>query len=403
MASFSSFATDIYNNQHLYRNQGKFCGLMLYHAGSNFFYHEDLNESEIDYAKKLLNGSKDLTPNIREFRNEFDYDSARSFFDEILEDEDAMASISNVFLSTTDGISKEALIISLTEMLKEYMTYDFEFSYTSVESHYHGVMSTADFIPSVPKTDDFALIIESNFKCPISRKNLIKNGLSNYVIVRIFPSGLDSSTETLFKAISRKPVNLDANSNLIPLATSVAYGYLDNPTLEMFTKLLDAKAKNKAGRELEERLESYDLEENITKLLDALTSIKFSDSLEPLSMDALKISDKIPETMIGTYSIVESLALKFYNFINTHLSTLEKELIVDEDTIDGKSTKLGKSIKAISKEYSQSGTPIPEHIEKLAHKILEKTGYPEDMIDIARIVVAYFIQHCEVLSDEIAE
>ena len=69
MSSFSSFATDIYNNQHLYRNQGKFCGLMLYHAGSNFFYHEDLNESEIDYAKKLLNGSKDLTPNIREFRN----------------------------------------------------------------------------------------------------------------------------------------------------------------------------------------------------------------------------------------------------------------------------------------------------------------------------------------------
>jgi ribonuclease-3 len=37
------------------------------------------NDSEINYAKKLLNGSKELTDNIREMREGFNFDKARDF------------------------------------------------------------------------------------------------------------------------------------------------------------------------------------------------------------------------------------------------------------------------------------------------------------------------------------
>jgi hypothetical protein len=402
MAVFSSFATTIYENQTRFRNQGKFCASMLFACGSSFFTNPMNNDSEINYAKKLLNGSKELTDNIREMREGFNFNKARDFFDGLFDEKDdsVFNDIFEAFLGEEPTKSKELLIIALTNTLEEYMIHDLGYAYSSVKDHYLALMANDELLPNIASPDDFDLIIESNYRCPVTRRKLIKDEKKQYVIVRIFPSGLDERTESLFKSVSRKPRNLDSKENLIALSTSVAYGYIKDHPLEMFMKLVDIKKKNKAGVELEERLDDIDIEQNITNLLDSLSNITDHGALEPLSMEALRISDKIPETMVGTYSTIETLALKFYNFIDAHLALLEKELVEDEHTIDGKSTKLGMSIKALSKEYSEAGTPIPDHIDRLAHKLIEKTGYPESMIDIAKIVVAYFVQHCEVLSNE---
>lgn len=407
MSTFSSFATDIYNNQKKYKSQGRFCALMLSSCGSEFFKENICNnESSENYAKKLLNGSKQLNSSIRELKdNTFQFETARQFFDEILneQNDETFNKLATTFLNNEPTKSKELFVLALVNTLEQYMIQTTNDIPTKVCDEYQKLMKQDKLIPCIPSPDDFELILESNCKCPITRRKLIQNGKKEYVIVRIFPPSLDKKTEQLFNAFSKKPKNIDDKNNLIALSTSVAYGYLKAPSFEMFEKLVDIKKKNKDGIDLEERCDNIDVEQNLTNLLNALTKINNFDALERLSLEALKINEKIPESTPGTYDQVKTLALRYYNFIDTYLSQLENELIEDDSTIDGKSTRLGKGIKALSKEYSKAGVPIPEHIERLSHKLLDKVEYSIDSIDIAKIIVAYFIQHCEVLSDETAK
>lgn len=403
MSTFSSFATTIYNNQKSYRNQGAFCIAMLDAAGTTYFtYSGIIGEDAKDYAKKFLNGDKPLTSSIRSLKDgKYQFDDARNFFDKLVSDKDfVLDKLFKAFLDNEPTKSKELFVLALVNTLEQFMIQTTDSISTTVFDEYQKLLKQDDLIPSIPSPDDFGLIIESNCKCPITRRKLIQNHKKEYVIVRIFPANLDEKTEKLFSAFSKKPKNIDEKNNLIALSTSVAYGYLKAPSLEMFEKLINIKKKIKDGIDLEERCDNIDIEENLINLLNALTKINNFDALESLSLEALKINEKIPEAESGTYDTVKTLALKYYNFIDTYLSRLENELIEDASTIDGKSTRLGKGIKALSKEYSNAGTPIPEHIDKLIHKLLDKAECSGGLIDAARIIVAYFIQHCEVLSDE---
>ena len=60
-----------------------------------------------------------------------------------------------------------------------------------------------------------------------------------------------------------------------------------------------------------------------------------------------------------------------------------------------------KNIKYLSEQLQSLHIPVDEIIDRLAQTILEKTGLPNRYLSISRIVVCYYIQHCEVLSEEV--
>lgn len=107
-------------------------------------------------------------------------------------------------------------------------------------------------------------------------------------------------------------------------------------------------------------------------------------------MDALKVSEKIPLDDVN-YDEVIMHVVKHYNFIDSLMREYESK------TTDG-STKLGQEIRNISDALIASGKSITDVLEELSKIILRKTTNNEKNLPYCRIIVAYFVQNCEVLT-----
>ena len=118
--------------------------------------------------------------------------------------------------------------------------------------------------------------------------------------------------------------------------------------------------------------------------------------LAKLSNKALRIADKIPEDDVVVYGQIKFLVASFYKHIDEHLSKYEAKYA-------DKSTELGRKIKGLSDRMIALGYSYNRVIEELT-KVIDNE-LPNEIRDklSCRVLVAYFIQHCEVLSNEVSE
>ena len=117
-------------------------------------------------------------------------------------------------------------------------------------------------------------------------------------------------------------------------------------------------------------------------------------SLAKLSVDALRISNKVPESDVMTYSMVKDLVTLYYPTIDDYLRKYEARFE------DG-STIFGMKIKSISNHMMNDLKYSPGRvIRELANNLDEVL--PDSLKDSISclIIVCYFVQHCEVLSHE---
>ena len=103
-----------------------------------------------------------------------------------------------------------------------------------------------------------------------------------------------------------------------------------------------------------------------------------------------RIKEKIPEDDVN-YDEIVLRVVKHYNFIDSLMREYEAK------TTDG-STKLGQEIKEISDKLIAAGKGITEVLEEIAKDILRKTTNKEADLPYCKIIVAYFVQNCEVLT-----
>ena len=243
--------------------------------------------------------------------------------------------------------------------------------------------------------EDAPLIGEANYECPLCHNKLFETvkekPVRRYEITQIFPEGLSKDKEKELAAVYPKPKDLDSPDNLIALCDRCSKDYLSDPTADDYKKLRDIKTVLSRNFKAKEAVSAVELEEYIRVVLDALAQVDDSVQLVPLEYDAIHIDKKIPDFILKNE--IQIKVLQYYRYIESIFSDSE----TDFDLI-------ASEIKMSSMKLEKSGMSQPDIIEYLAEWIRNKTSLGTESKTACRIVVAFFIQNCEVFyKDEVSK
>ena len=241
--------------------------------------------------------------------------------------------------------------------------------------------------------DDIPLLAEVDFQCPICHRRLIEqvkaNAIKKYNIIHIFPDGRHKDFG------DRKPANLDAPSNLIALCRDHAEEYLLAPTAEAYQELKKLKQKTSMTYSRRNAVNDASLDEEIREVLLGLANIPPEATLEELSMDALRLDQKILPNNTLLLNDETTRVLRYYHYIEKLFASMEREGT-------GNFNLIASEIAVAFQKLNQGTLSQDEIVEELAKWIKNKSGVGDSNLRACHIVVAYFIQNCEVF-DEISK
>ena len=315
--------------------------------------------------QSFYKGNKSIYPSLSSHKQPFSIDKAKSFFSNFLNIKKLPELISDFGITVSDA-SFDMFCTACAMQLKEFCTSFSEDAVDVMNSTCVSLRKDSSYIGNKRvMPSDYELINEVNNLCPICRKQhlTLLDGITvrnNYNITLIYPYGIETdnpSLATIFQTYYPAPKHINEFDNEIATCLTCHNNYKLNPTTELYRKLKEKKLSLKKEREL---------------------------------TDALKIKEKIPEDDVN-YDEIVLRVVKHYNFIDSLMREYEAK------TTDG-STKLGQEIKEISDKLIAAGKGITEVLEEIAKDILRKTTNKEADLPYCKIIVAYFVQNCEVLT-----
>lgn len=245
---------------------------------------------------------------------------------------------------------------------------------------------------SKPQIDDFLLLEEADYKCPIEGKKLWKKVKGKYEysyrVVKIFPEGLSDEKATQFNVVYPKPRDLDLDENKIALCEDCAEKYLADPTLEEYERLLDCKGRLKRRYDREKIAADYGVEDQIVDVIKAISDIDVETQLQPFT-DALELKEKIlPENFELELSIKDDV-VRYYPFIEKQFSLL--------DGAQGATFTLIRSeVATCYNRYVLEGGDQSEIYYALVDWLLKAKGLGEKHRTAATVMISFFVQNCAV-------
>lgn len=239
---------------------------------------------------------------------------------------------------------------------------------------------------------DFMLLREADYKCPLDGIKLWKKKKGNYVyqyrIVKIYPEGLDDDAAQTFTRICPPPRSLDMDSNKIALCRDCAEDYVDEPTPEMYQKLLECKGNIVRQYKREQISAESDIEDEIVDVIKAIAGINAETQLTPFT-DALEIKEKIlPENWNLGVAIRDDV-VRYYPFIEKQFSLL--------DGAEGSTFNIIRSeVTVCYEKYEREGLNQMEIFDALSEWILQAKGLGKKHKDAAVVMISFFVQNCAV-------
>lgn len=241
---------------------------------------------------------------------------------------------------------------------------------------------------------DIPFLAEVNYECPLTFVKLVEHvkdvPMRRYAITQIFPDDLTEEELAEFEQVCPKPDDYGAVSNLIALSEKAAEAYSLHPTIDEFKHLLEIKQFVSTRYEAQKAIERMDLEEDIRVALTALMAIKSPSEMIELEYKALRIDEKIKDDPLLKNEIKYQV-VQYYRFIESAFNDSE----ADFDTI-------ATEVKLSSLKLEKSGMPKEDVIDNLAEWIRKKANLGDKSKTACRIVVAFFVQNCEVFSREVS-
>lgn len=243
-------------------------------------------------------------------------------------------------------------------------------------------------------SEDIPLLAEASYECPICRSPLIttvKNtSVKKYEIVKIYPDEI-SAVSTGFENIP-PPHHPDAPDNRIALCLKHAEEYQIEPTVKEYRVLKEIKERLSSAYSLRIDINDSALENEIQSVLHGLAEITDETTLEELPLDALRLDQKIlPENHL-LKNDETTRVLRYYHFIDDCFSAMDRdgtgcfELIASE-------------VKVAYMKLANGQLTQEETVNQLAEWIRTKAKVGQHYLRACHIVVAYFIQNCEVFSE----
>lgn len=257
--------------------------------------------------------------------------------------------------------------------------------------------------PSDVKTEQveingLRLVQDVNLKCPLCGTELIDGGLidaiSGYDVVCIYPNNLDVKNKVKFNKIKKAPEEPGALDNLIPLCLNCANSYLKNPTLEVYKQLIQKKKEIANEKKIAKGLNQLTLEEQLSEVIRLLRDLKPSSPDLGIGYDAHKVEEKISHDYPLQFS-VNAYVVGYYNKIKEQFSSMEG----DDFSFD----ELSDEIRLAYHKLKREKLIQTELFSKLANWILEREKLEDCYSEAARIIVAFFVQNCEVFEVENAK
>lgn len=240
-------------------------------------------------------------------------------------------------------------------------------------------------------TEDISLLAEANYRCPLCQKPLTETvkgvPVKRYEITRIYPEGLDDDQAIEFAEKHTPPEKLDRAENLIVLDAACAEQYRIDPTPDEYARLMRVKNELCRNYKAAAELGSLALEEEIRTVVSALSNIVDESALTKLSYNALRVEEKMGSADYILLAQVQMQVVFYYSYIQKLFSEsgVDFELVCSE-------------VKAASKKLENSGLTHIEVISKLSEWFMSRSQLGAESKQACDIVVAFFIQDCEVFS-----
>ena len=243
-------------------------------------------------------------------------------------------------------------------------------------------------------SDDIPLLAEADYECPICHQPLVeyvKNApVKKYEVVNIYPDNLSGFASEF--ALIPKPKTVNAPGNKIALCRDHAEEYILEPTVEEYTKLREIKDHIASTHSLRMNINDATLEEEIQSVLYGLAEITDDTKLEELPLDALRLDQKIlPENHLLKNDEMMRV-LRYYNYINDLFSRIDREGTSYFDLI-------ASEVEVAYKKLDKGQLSQDEIVNELAEWVKNKSGVGSRYMRACHIVIAYFIQNCEVFRE----
>ena len=168
--------------------------------------------------------------------------------------------------------------------------------------------------------------------------------------------------------------------------------YAVEPTAEDYFRLRGIKDRLSSTYSLRVDINDATLEDEIQNVLYGLAGITDDTELEELPLDALRLDQKIlPENRL-LKNDETTRVLRYYNFIDDLFSAMDRDGTGDFDLI-------ASEIEVAYKKLDTGQLSQDEIVDRLAEWIKNKSGVGNRNMRACHIVVAYFIQNCEVFRE----
>ena len=255
-------------------------------------------------------------------------------------------------------------------------------------------MSVEDNRREFSDNEKMLLYNEINGRCPICGGVLVytKNGKINksFEVAHIYPANPRPEEKELLKDEERLSDDVNDLKNVIAVCR-ICHKKFDTPrTVEEYRTWVRLKKKLIQEAELKNTYSMFHVETEIRKVLESLNDADIDEELVPLSYESLKIDQKSNDTL--PYVIKRSIkrdVVDYFDYIH--------RLFIDIDQITPyKFDTLASQIKGFYYKCMQINPSQENVYTALVDWLNEKTSnYSRRACEI---VIAYFIQDCEVFS-----
>lgn len=240
--------------------------------------------------------------------------------------------------------------------------------------------------------EEMCLTTQVDGRCPLCGSGLFYNkrnrSYKNYELAHIYPLNPTPSEIDELKNEERLSIDVNHADNIIPLCLT-CHGKYDKPrTVEEYQKLAALKKSFARRSELQEIQRSYQIENDIQKVIEGLYSTDDMEKETDLKYDPRRLKDKFDDTL----SVPARLKIKhnvtdYYQHIRSKFLEIEKEN-------PNSSVLIYSQVKTFYLKQKTLSSSQQEIFSNIVDWFYTKTQ--PQTIEAAEIVTSFFIQNCEV-------
>lgn len=250
---------------------------------------------------------------------------------------------------------------------------------------------------SIGRTEEIIYLEEIDYLCPICGKHLYRSGQlklnKDYQIAHIFPNRPTENDLKQLDGVELFGECSESYENKIATCKDCHWDFDQNKTKEKYYDLLNKKKRNIAKRQVKIESSHIGIEQELRDTIYKVASLtpENLNDLE-LSYDALEIKQKMGDNDRLLRNEIEYNVRMYYTPIDNYLVDLCRSSNSD---IELAASAVRQTFLRCKKYQMDKKLTF----ETICNWLFSKTSC--DMV-IARIIVSYFIQHCEVY-DKLSE